>query len=111
MSERLLSILHISSPSHRRGATCGRRRALSDAPVVAFAELEGSTSIGAPSRGSIHPFGQVSAQCPAEAEARLFRTVLGLTEVPRRSRCLGSRGSQIHPSHNLSQEWVGYDAH
>jgi len=47
-----------------------------------------------------------------EAEARLFRTVLGLTEVSQAIEVFGQPRvpNTPHP-HNLSQEWVGYDAH
>jgi hypothetical protein len=47
-----------------------------------------------------------------EAEARLFRTVLGLTEVSQAIEVFGQpRVPNVPYPHSVSQEWVGYDAH
>ncbi len=47
-----------------------------------------------------------------EAEARLFRTVLGLTEASQAVEVFGQSRVPFAPdSHSVSQEWVGYEPH
>jgi hypothetical protein len=47
-----------------------------------------------------------------EAEARLFRTVLGLTEVSQAVEVFGQpRVPNVPYPHSVGQEWVGYEAH
>ncbi len=47
-----------------------------------------------------------------EAEARLFRTVLGLTEASQAVEVFGQPRVPFAPyPHSVKMEWVGYDAH
>jgi hypothetical protein len=47
-----------------------------------------------------------------EAEARLFRTVLGLTEASQAVEVFGQSRVPYAPfPHSVQQEWVGYEAH
>ena len=47
-----------------------------------------------------------------EPEARLFRTVLGLTEAAQAVEVFGqSRVPNVSYPHSINQEWVDYEAH
>lgn len=78
-----------------------------------FAELEAFHAALAPRLEEVFQYlDGFPADGLPEAEARLFRTVLGLTEASQAVEVLGQSRVPYAPyPHSVEQEWVGYEAH
>jgi hypothetical protein len=78
-----------------------------------YGELEAFHALVAPRLEEIFVhLDQFPPDALPEAEARLFRTVLGLTEASQAVEVFGqSRVPHAPYPHSVDQEWVGYEAH
>lgn len=80
---------------------------------LSFAELQAFHAALAPRLEEVFTYlDKFPPHALPEPEARLFRTVLGLTEASQAVEVFGQPRVPFAPyPHSVEQEWVGYDAH